>query len=128
MAARILAVIERDYPATAQAQYGDLFYFCVGIRTQFGSMDLVLRGSAVTCALNAPDTRTPRRGNDTATNHPAPQQYLRTLIRTGVRVWADDADLTARGDPDGTLLNGVVAADTDALAVRWHEYQEVWFL
>lgn len=127
MAARILAVIDRDTHGAAPAQYNDLLYFCVGVRAQFGSVDVVLRGSAVTCALRDQDTPgSDGGGTAEGTDGLSPRRYLRTLIRTGVTVWADEADLA--GSPGTAVLDGVAVTDTDALAARWHEYGEVWFL
>lgn len=121
MAARILAAIERGQPGGSPGQDGDLakqlddlLQFCLGVRTQFGSMDLVLRGAAVACA------------SDTQTSNA--QRYLRTLVRTGVRVWVDATDLAELGCPESALMDGVTTADTDAMARSWHEYREVWFL
>ena len=122
MAARILAVIDRRYPRAAADQHSDLLDFCVGLRTRFGRIDLVLRGSAVACAVR-PAQAAPH-GNGSPDQH----RQLRALIRSGVRVWADRADLAAVGYPDRPLLADVVVTDTDALAARWHEYEKVWFL
>jgi hypothetical protein len=130
MTARILAVIERGYPASSDGRYRDLLYFCVGVRTQFKSMDLVLRGGAVTCAVSQPQTPPPGAPSPGGAPNgaPAPDQYLCTLIRTGVRVWADGIDLAAYGHSAASLLGGVTAIDADAQATTWHEYEEVWFL
>lgn len=128
MTARILAVIERGYPASSDGRYRDLLYFCVGVRAQFKSMDLVLRGGAVTCAVSQPQTSPPGDPGNAPSGAPAPGQYLRTLIRTGVRVWADGADLAAYGHSAASLLDGVTAVDADAQATTWHDYEEVWFL
>lgn len=127
MAARILAVIDRGSHGTEE-QHRDLLEFCVGVRLQFGSMDLVLRGSAVGCAVDVSQVSASRDGNGSAKKLPDPQRYLRSLIRTGVQVWADDTDLAELGQSDGPLLDGVVSADADTLALRWQEYEEVWYL
>jgi hypothetical protein len=123
MAVRILAVIERRLPPPARdgaddvpRQVQDLLHFCVGLRVQFGSVDVVLRGSAAACALGEPKSL------------PDALRYLRALVRTGARVWADDADLRELGYANAPLLDGVAVTDTDALAATWHEYEEVWCL
>lgn len=115
MAPRVLAVIDRDCPGTEDMR--DPLYFCVGVRAQFGGTDLVLRGPAVLSALTVAGTRPSN-----------PQRYVRSLVRAGVRVWADEADLAQHRRADQTVIDGVLTADTDALATRWHEYEEVWFL
>lgn len=128
MAARILAVIDRACPGTEDLR--DPLYFCVGVRAQFGGIDLVLRGSAVPSALVAADEPAPRRNSEGGNEAPLanPQRYVRSLVRAGVTVWADEADLAACRGADQALIDGVHTADTDAMATRWHEYEEVWFL
>jgi hypothetical protein len=116
MTARVLAVVERGNESNAR-QLTDLIDFCVGLRTSFGSLDLVLRGSAVACALD---------GGDPSDDLPGRQ--IRTLMRIGVQVWADNADVAELGQAEPTLLDGVLATDTDALATGWDAYEEVWFL
>jgi hypothetical protein len=116
MTAHVLAVVERGPGGTAR-QLTDLIDFCLGLRTSFGSLDIVLRGSAVACALDGAD---PSDG--------LPGRQLRTLLRIGVGIWADDADLAELGRPQQAVLEGVRTADTDALATSWETYEEVWFL
>lgn len=122
MAARILAIMDRGADGTA-AQYADLLDFCVGLRTSFGSMDLILRGSTVTCALSASEG-----DNVEADTLSYSARRVRALVRTGSTVWADDADLAGLGCPVETVIDGVITADADALAVKWRDYEEVWFL
>lgn len=124
MTSGILAVVDRRYPNATAEQHGDVIDFCVGLLASFGRFDLVLRGSAVSCAVDRP----PPPGQQPAKQLPGPQRRLRTLIRTGVQIWADRADLVASGYPDAPLLAGVVVDDTDSLAPRWREYERVWFL
>src|SRR5882762_1214931 len=126
MAAKVLAVVERGRvghtdPAIGDVarQVEDLLHFCIGVRGQFGSMDLALRGSGALLAL-APE--------DADAKPSTVVRYLRTLSRIGVAVWADGADLAELGPADAPLLEGVTIADTDALARRWGEYEQVWFL
>lgn len=126
MTARVLAVIDRDSFGSAPTRYNDLLYFCVGVRAQFGSVDVVLRGSAVSCALDAPAPGASPGGPPGAKEGIGPHRYLQTLLRTGAAVWADEADLSRL--PRAPVLDGIAVADTDALAARWHEYEEVWFL
>lgn len=120
MTSGILAVVDRRYQDATAEQHGDVIDFCVGLLASFGRFDLVLRGSAVSCAVEPPQPP----GQQPA----GPQRRLRTLIRTGVQIWADRADLVAFGYPDAPLLAGVVVDDTDDLAPRWRGYERVWFL
>ncbi|HLX49657.1 MAG TPA: hypothetical protein VKS82_15115 [Streptosporangiaceae bacterium] len=124
MPAHVLAVIDHDCPGTEDMH--DPLYFCVGLRLQFGGIDLVLRGPAVSSALVAADGPAPPEGN--GARLPNPQRYVRSLVRAGVRVWVDDADLAGLRRDGQVLIDGVRTADTDAMAARWNEYEEVWFL
>lgn len=124
MTARLLAVIDHDCPGTEDMH--DPLYFCVGLRAQFSRLDLVLRGQAVTSALVPADGSAPQKDDGAQPSNP--QRYVRSLLRAGVRVWVDDADLAELQRADQILIDGARTADTDAMAARWHEYQEVWFL
>lgn len=123
MSARILAVIDHACPGTEDMH--DPLYFCIGLRAQFGGIDLVLRGPAVPSALVTADGCAPQKGNG-AQSHP--QRYVRSLVRAGIRIWVDDGDLAELRHADQVLIEGVLTADTDAMAAKWHEYEEVWFL
>lgn len=107
MPARVLAVVERG-PRSTEQQHADLIDFCLGLRTSFGSLDLVLRGAVASCAVEGG----------------AEARKLRTLMRIGTRVWVDGAGLEDRE----RVLEGVVVTDTDELATGWEAYEEVWFL
>lgn len=120
MTARVLAVIDRRADGTRE-QIADLIEFCVGVRTGFGSLDLVLRGHSVVCATEG------RRPPEQADPLEGSRRRLSTLLRIGVRTWVDSTDL-AEHAPGSPLLQGAVEIDTDTLAGTWSTYENVWFL
>lgn len=121
--AGVLAVIDRGWRGNP-AEFTDLLSFCVGLRAGFRPVDLILRGQAAGCALDAGPAGV--GGMSGAGNRADQQRFLGTLIRTGGKVWVDAADLATLGHP--AMRPGVLVTDTEALAATWHEYERVWFL
>ncbi len=121
MTSRVLAIVER-HPGDGGGIFADPVDFCVGLRTGLGAVDMVLCGPAVMCALGL----SPSGDGSGALLDSA--RRVRTLLRTGSRVWVDRDDLAASGHTDDALLDGVVTADIAELATSWHEYDKVWFL
>jgi predicted peroxiredoxin len=72
-------------------------------------LTLVLAGPAVELALAA-------ESDSDLLQPPPSQQDLRGLIESGVRIYADAADLRARGIRSGDLVPGVEVVDAQRLA------------
>lgn len=124
----LLVVIERGYRGTAEVQFSDLLYVCRGLHTQLGGVDLVLRGSAVSFAVDAKPVPSLFVGPQLVAAIPDPRRSLRELLASGVRAWVDEVDLGRCGFSTDRLFHGVVLGDTAELAATWPEYQGVWFL
>jgi hypothetical protein len=126
--AALLVVIERGYRGSVEVQFSDLLYVCRGLHAQLGGVDLVLRGSAVSFAVDAKPVPPVRIGTQLLDATPDPRRSLRELLAAGVNAWVDEADLTRCGFTVNRLISGVVTGDTVELAASWPEYQGVWFL
>jgi hypothetical protein len=124
----LLVVIEHGYRGSAEVQFSDLLYVCRGLHSRLGGVDLVLRGPAVSFAVQAEPLAPPRIGARLLEAVPDPRRSLLDLLAAGVGTWADEADLIDCGFAADRLISGVVAADGAELAARWPEYQGVWFL
>ncbi|MFC0599939.1 hypothetical protein [Streptomyces palmae] len=124
-----LAVIDRGYRGTLEAQFFDALYGVLAFRGQLGTIDLVLRGTAVTAAVTA-ESAPPRlklAGLPEITA-PDPRASVATLVEEGVAVYVDRHGLTALGLDEDRLLPGVRCVDSTRLALSWDTYQHVWFL
>lgn len=123
----LLLVIERGYRGAVEVQFSDLLYVCLGLDSQFGGVDLVLRGSAVGYAVDAPPAPAVCVG-DHRIEVPDPRGPLRELLSSGRRVWVDGADLERAGFGPDRLIDEVRVTDTTRLTTEWPNYQGVWFL
>ena len=124
----LLVVIEHGYRGSAEVQFSDLLYVCLGLHSRLGGADLLLRGGAVSFAVEAGPVPPLRIGARLLETAPDPRRSLARLLAAGVRAWADEADLNHRGFTADRLIDGVAAADGAELAAQWPEYQRVWFL
>jgi hypothetical protein len=124
----LLVVLERGYRGTAEVQFSDLLYVCRGLHRQLGGLDLVLRGSAVTFAVDAAPVPPLRIGGRELDATPDPRASLRGLLAGGVRAWVDEEELGRRGFRTDRLISGVVPGGLTALTALWPDYQRVWFL
>ncbi|MCX5203706.1 hypothetical protein OG897_19890 [Streptomyces sp. NBC_00237] len=127
---RVLAIVERGHRGALEKQFFDEFYLAAELHRQLGGLDILLRGQAVTYALNAGPPPPLRIGNRTVDTLSDPRKGLRTLIEAGVGVWAEEPGLAAVGaaHSPGRLLDGIRVARDGELATRWTEYRMVCFL
>jgi len=127
---RVLAIVERGYRGALEKQFFDELYLATELHRQLGGLDILLRGQAVTYALNAGPPPPLRIGNRTVDTLSDPRKGLRTLLEAGVGVWAEEPALAAvgAGGSPGRLLRGIRVARDGELAARWTEYRMVCFL
>jgi hypothetical protein len=124
-----LAIVDRGYRGSAEAQFFDALYGILVLGGQLGGVDLVLRGSAVTAAISEP-SRVPvlRVGSLTVTTLPDHRKSIAAMIAMGTRVYVDQPGLAACGLGPEALLPGVQCIDTTALTAEWSAHDGVWFL
>ncbi|MGP3947301.1 hypothetical protein [Streptomyces sp. 7N604] len=126
---RLLGVVDRAYRGAVEAQFFDVLYGLLDFRKQFGHADLVLRGQAVTLAVDEDGYRPELElGSLRMDTLPDYRRTVREVVAEGVAVLVDEADLRALGFRPGRLISGVTCLDTTELAARWPEYDGVWFV
>lgn len=123
-----LAILDRAYRGTAEAQFFDALYGALVLGGSLGGMDVVLRGTAVSAAVDRGDRPVLRLASVELDVLPDHRGVLAAMVGAGRSVWADEADLAALGLADAPLVPGVRRCDTTGLAVRWGDYDGVWFL
>lgn len=124
-----LAIIDRGYRGSAEAQFFDALYGVEMLGDQLGGMDVVLRGTSVTAALaGAAPPPEVRVGPTVLTTLGDPRRSVAALVDKGFAVYVDEPGLADFGLQDAPLLPGVTRMDTAQLAARWGEYAGVWFL
>jgi hypothetical protein len=134
MATQVLAIIENGHRGGVETQFADVFYLVRELNRQVGRIDVLLRGPAVICALNAvkPDgaARADRevRIGPAVAPLPDPPASIRALLGDGMSVVVDGGDLAALGLGVERLVAGVTVTDGEADAADWLDYDGVWFL
>jgi hypothetical protein len=124
---RVLAIVERGYRGTLEKQFFDELYLATELHRQLGGLDILLRGPAVTYALDADPAPALRIGNRTVDTLSDPRKGLRSLLDAGVGVWTEEPALAALGS-SRPVLDGIRLAGEGEMAARWGEYRMVFFL
>ncbi|MEC3976380.1 hypothetical protein [Amycolatopsis sp. H20-H5] len=129
MTQRVLSVIDRAYRGAVEAQFFDAMYGLLDLHAQFDQVDLALRGPAVTMAVDD-DTYRPslELGGLRIDTLPDYRRSVRDLVADGIGVLVDESALRELGFPAERLVPGVTGLDPAALARRWPDYDQVWFL
>lgn len=126
---RVLGVLDRAYRGAIEAQYFDALFGFLSLRRQLGSVDVVLRGYAVTLAVCEVEYTTDLDlGGVRLTTLPDYRGVIRDMVREGIGVFVDEPDLRGVGFAPRDLVADVVCTDTNALAKDWHDYDKVWFV
>ncbi len=123
-----LAIIDRGYRGSIEAQFFDALYGVLTFREQLGAIDVVLRGTSVTAAVDGGGVPSLRLGSTVVDTMPDPRASVRAMIEQDVTVYVDERSVELLGLSGTALLPGVTCLDTTELACRWAEYEEVWFL
>jgi hypothetical protein len=124
----LLAVLERPVQTgQVETSYADLLYVVRELHRQFGGVQLLLRGAAVTAAVDGRHDP-PALGPTLRAVAPSPAEGLAALLADGVTVRADLASLTRLGLAPQRLVSGVRPCDAGRLAEELPAYERVWFL
>ncbi|MFE9635243.1 hypothetical protein [Streptomyces sp. NPDC006463] len=124
---RVLAIVERGYRGALEKQFFDELYLATELHRQLGGLDILLRGSAVSYAVDAGPVPALRIGNRTVDTLSDPREGLRTLLGAGVRVWVEEPDIEALGSAH-PLIEGIGLTRRGETAERWTDYRMVLFL
>lgn len=124
-----LAIVESGYRGALETQYFDALYSALELHRQLGGLEILLRGSAASYAIDARPAPAPLIGTVVVATANDPRSGVRRLLEAGVRVWVEEPDLHACGlDTTGRLIPGVERVPRGALAGRWPHYRSVFFL
>ncbi|MFD9375453.1 hypothetical protein ACFWBH_07910 [Streptomyces sp. NPDC059999] len=124
---RVLAIVERGYRGALEKQFFDELYLATELHRQLGGLDVLLRGSAVTYALDAGPVPSLRIGARTVDTLSDPRKGLRTLLDAGVRIRVEEPDIEALGSTR-PLIEGIALTRRGETAERWAHYRMVFFL
>ncbi|MCB5181526.1 hypothetical protein [Streptomyces antimicrobicus] len=127
MDGRVLAIVERGYRGALEKQFFDELYLATELHRQLGGLDILLRGSAVSYAVDAGPVPALRIGGRTVDTLTDPRKGLRVLLDLGVRVWVEEPDIAALGSPR-PLIQGVALTRPGEIAEQWGDYRLVFFL
>ena len=123
---KTLNIIESAYRATIEEQDDTVVWLMHAMKGAGATLDVVLRGDAVNCAVRGQDAGGLAFGDWRQTEPPRVEQQLAGLAAKGVTVYALADDLAARGIAAGDLLPGVELLKLSALAALLPRYDRVW--
>ncbi|MGW7409505.1 hypothetical protein ACWGI9_38420 [Streptomyces sp. NPDC054833] len=123
-----LAIVERAYRGAVEVAYFDALFLGIEIHRQLG-LDVLLRGEAVTYAVDAPAALEPLQvGKRLIDTLDAPRADLLRLRDLGVGIRVEREDLAALGLGEDRLISGVECVAAGEFAARWAEYDRIFFL
>ncbi|MEV6960361.1 hypothetical protein AB0M97_14410 [Streptomyces sp. NPDC051207] len=122
-----LAIVERAYRGAVEVAYFDALFLGIEIHRQLG-LDLLLRGEAVTYAVDAPPPGPLMVGRRPVDTLDAPRADLLRLRDLGVGIRVEHEDLAALGLGEDRLIDGVECVAAGEFAVRWPDYDRIFFL
>ncbi|GAB3898685.1 hypothetical protein GCM10029964_083560 [Kibdelosporangium lantanae] len=119
-----LAIVERAHRGAVEKQYYDCLYN-LRLHLRLGPLDVLLRGTAVTYAVESARTPDLRVGDHVVSTVSSPAVDLGKLMADGARVWVEETDVRSHGLTADLLLSGVdVAAAGD---LSWASYDLVYY-
>ncbi|MFD9426092.1 MULTISPECIES: hypothetical protein [unclassified Streptomyces] len=126
---RVLCVLDRAYRGAVEVQFFHPLYGLLDLHDQFEQVDLALRGATVTMAVEENDyVPTVRIGSTVLDTLPDYRGAVRDLLAEGFSVFVDASALAGLGVTPEQLVPGVTTLAPAELAVRWPEYDQVWFV
>jgi sulfur transfer complex TusBCD TusB component (DsrH family) len=123
---KTLNIVESAYRATIEEQDDTVVWLMHAMKGAGATLDVVLRGDAVACAVRGQDAGGLAFGDWRQTEPPHVEQQLAGLAAKGVTLYALADDLAARGIVAADLLPGVEPLQLPALAALLPRYDRVW--
>ncbi|MEU9212632.1 DsrE family protein [Streptomyces sp. NPDC048415] len=122
-----LAIVERAYRGAVEVAYFDALFLGIEIHRQLG-LDVLLRGEAVTYAVDGPAPEPFLVGKRLVETLDAPRADLLRLRDLGVGIRVEREDLAALGLGEDRLIDGAEPVAAGEFAARWPEYDRIFFL
>jgi len=113
MGQRVLKIVASTAQPAAEDHYDPIQWLCSTLKGNNATLDVLLRGSAVSYLLRA-------------TAPPQPDEDVAGLVRKGVGVFYLREDVAARGIPQSELIDGVQAIAHAALPTMLSAYDQIW--
>jgi len=123
---KVLNIIHSAYRATIEEQDDTVVWLMHALKGAGATLDVVLRGDAVSYAVRGQDAGGLAFGAWQQTEPPRIEQQLAGLAAKGVTVYALADDLAERGLGATDLIAGVELLQPPALAALLPRYACVW--
>jgi sulfur transfer complex TusBCD TusB component (DsrH family) len=122
----ILAIVERAYHGTIEEQDDTILWFSAAVKNAGADLAVLLRGNAVSYALQGQDASGLTIGGVPLKVPPTIDKDVTELIGKGVPVYAVDEDLKRRGIAKADLVPGVKVIPQKETIGLWERYDSIW--
>ncbi len=122
----ILAIVERAYHGTIEEQDDTILWFSAAVKNAGANLAVLLRGNAVSYALQGQDASGLTIGGVPLKVPPTIDKDVKELIGKGVPVYAVDEDLKRRGIAKADLVPGVKVIPQKETIGLWERYDSIW--
>jgi hypothetical protein len=123
---KTLNIIEAAYRGTIEEQDDTIVWITHAMKGAGADLAVLLRGSAVNCAVRGQDASGLQFGAEKQTQPPRLAEDLAALLPKGVALFAIDEDVTERGIEPNELIEGVKRIGRGELPKLFADFERVW--
>src|SRR6516162_3844393 len=123
---KALNIIETGYRATLEEQDDPGVWLSYTLKSAGGDVDVLLRGNAVTYAVQGQDSTGLQYGTWQQTQPPRLAENIATMTSKGMVVFIVSEDLRERGLEQVPLVEGLTPVTRNELARLLGRYDQVW--
>ena len=123
---KTLNIVEAAYRGTIEEQDDTIVWITHAMKGAGAELAVLLRGSAVNCAVRGQDTSGLQFGAERQTQPARLAEDLAALLPKGVPVYAVDEDIVERGIGAGDLIEGIKRVPRADLPKLFADFERVW--
>jgi predicted peroxiredoxin len=123
---KTLNIIEAAYRGTIEEQDDTIVWIAHAMKGAGADLALLLRGSAVSCAVRGQDASGLAFGAEKQSQPPRLADDLAALLPKGVTLYAIEEDIVERGIEADELIEGIKRVGRADLPRLFADFERVW--
>jgi len=123
---KTLGIIEAGFRGTIEEQDDTIVWITHAMKGAGADLAVLLRGSAVGCAVHGQDASGLAFGAEKQTQPPRLADDLAALLPKGVAVYAVEEDISERGIKPNELIEGIQRVGRGDLPKLFADFERIW--